>query len=88
MRATCPAHLILLNLICLILRDLADRNSCLSYGPDSPTTAPYTHNATPDVLDIVVVKNFVLPVWHSFGDISEYKDETGSFTVASLLPVR
>jgi hypothetical protein len=44
------------------LRDYADRNSCLIYGPDSPTTAPYTHNATPDVLDIVVVKVFVLPV--------------------------
>jgi hypothetical protein len=25
---------------------------------------------------------------HSFGDISDYKDETGSFMVASLLPVR
>jgi exonuclease III len=23
-------------------RDYADRNSCLIYGPDSPTTAPYT----------------------------------------------
>jgi hypothetical protein len=37
-----------------LLHDYADRNSCLIYGPDSPTTAPYTHNATPDVLDIVV----------------------------------
>jgi hypothetical protein len=45
----------------LLLRDYADRNSCLIYGPDSPTTAPYTHNATPDVPDIVV-KDFVLPV--------------------------
>jgi hypothetical protein len=45
-----------------LLRDYADRNSCLIYGPDSPTTAPYTHNATPDVLDITVVKDFVLPV--------------------------
>jgi hypothetical protein len=45
-----------------LLRDYANRNSCLIYGPDSPTTAPYTHNATPDVLDIVVVKDFVLPV--------------------------
>jgi hypothetical protein len=35
----------------------------LIYGPDSPTTAPYTHFATPDVLDIVVVKDFVLPVY-------------------------
>jgi hypothetical protein len=46
-----------------LLRDYADRNSCLIYGPDSPTTAPYTQNATPDVLDIVVVKDFVLPVY-------------------------
>jgi hypothetical protein len=42
-----------------LLRDYPDRNSCLIYGPDSPTTAPYTHNATPDILDIVVVKDFV-----------------------------
>jgi hypothetical protein len=45
-----------------ILRDYADRNSCLIYVPDSPTTAPYTHNSTPDVLGIVVVKDLVLPV--------------------------
>jgi hypothetical protein len=45
-----------------LLRAYAGRNSCLMYGPDCPTTAPYTHNATPDVLDIVVVKGFVLPV--------------------------
>jgi hypothetical protein len=45
-----------------LLRDHAYRNSCFIYGPDSPTTAPYTHNATPDVLDLVVVKDFVLPV--------------------------
>jgi hypothetical protein len=44
------------------LRDYANRNSCLIYGPDSPNTDPYTHNATPDVLDIVAVKDFVLPV--------------------------
>jgi hypothetical protein len=47
---------------CSLLRDYADRNSCLIHGPDSPTTAPYTHNATPDILDIDVVKDFVLPV--------------------------
>jgi hypothetical protein len=46
----------------LLLRDYADRYSCLIYGPDYPTTARYTHNATIDVLDIVVVKDFVLPV--------------------------
>jgi endonuclease/exonuclease/phosphatase (EEP) superfamily protein YafD len=45
-----------------LLPDYVDRNSCLIYGPDTTTTAPYTHDATPDVLDIVVVKNFVLPV--------------------------
>jgi hypothetical protein len=45
-----------------LLRDYANINSCLIYGLDSPTTAPYTHNATPDVLDIVVVKDFVQPV--------------------------
>jgi hypothetical protein len=44
------------------LLNYADRNSCLIYGPDSPTTALSTQNATPDVLDIVVVKDFVLPV--------------------------
>jgi hypothetical protein len=44
------------------LRDYAIRNTCLTYGPDSQNTAPYTHNATTDVLDIVVVKDFVLPV--------------------------
>jgi hypothetical protein len=46
-----------------LLRDYADRISCLIYGQDSPTTAPYTHNATPDVLGIAVVKDFVLPVY-------------------------
>jgi hypothetical protein len=35
----------------------------LIYGPDSPTRVPYTHNATPDVLDIVIVKEFVLPMY-------------------------
>jgi hypothetical protein len=45
-----------------LLRDYADRNSCLIYGPESPTTAHYTHNATPDVFDIVVVKDFVLQI--------------------------
>jgi hypothetical protein len=46
-----------------ILRDYAHRNSCLIHGPDSPTTAVYTHNATPDFLDIVVVKDFVLSLY-------------------------
>jgi hypothetical protein len=34
----------------------------LVFGPDSPTTNPYNSNATPDVLDIVVVKDIVLQV--------------------------
>jgi hypothetical protein len=46
-----------------ILRDYAIRNTCLIYRPESPTTAPYTHNATLHGLDIVVVKNIVLPVY-------------------------
>jgi hypothetical protein len=45
-----------------LLCDYANRNACLIYGPDSPTTVPYQQNANPDVLDIVVVKDFVLPV--------------------------
>jgi hypothetical protein len=48
---------------CSLLRDYALRNTCLIYRPNSPITAPYIHNATPDVLDIVVVKDFVLPVY-------------------------
>jgi hypothetical protein len=46
-----------------LLRDYANRNTCSIHRPDSPTTAPYTHNATPDVLNIVVAKDFVLPVY-------------------------
>jgi endonuclease/exonuclease/phosphatase family metal-dependent hydrolase len=45
-----------------LLRDYANRNCCLIYGPHSPTTVPNTHNATPDVLDIVIVKHFDQPV--------------------------
>jgi hypothetical protein len=45
-----------------LLHDYADRNSCLIHGPDSPIMAPYTHNATPDVLDTAFVKNFILLV--------------------------
>jgi hypothetical protein len=46
-----------------ILRNYAIRNTCLIYGPYTSTTAPYTHNVTPDVLGIVFVKDFVLPVY-------------------------
>jgi hypothetical protein len=33
------------------LRDYADENSCLIFGPDTPTTNPYNPSATPDILD-------------------------------------
>jgi hypothetical protein len=45
-----------------LLRDYADRYACPIYGPDSPTTVPYQQNTNP-VLDIVVVKDFVLPLY-------------------------
>jgi hypothetical protein len=40
-----------------LLRDYADGYSCLIFGPDSPTTNPYNHSATPDVLDIVITRD-------------------------------
>jgi len=39
-----------------LLRDYADENSCLIFGPDTPTTNPYNPSATPDVLDIMKTK--------------------------------
>jgi hypothetical protein len=45
-----------------LLRDYADRNACLIYGPDSLTTVPYELNTNPDGLDIVV-QDFVLSVY-------------------------
>jgi endonuclease/exonuclease/phosphatase family metal-dependent hydrolase len=39
------------------LRDYAEGNSCLIFGPNSPTTNPYNHSATPDVLDIVITRD-------------------------------
>jgi hypothetical protein len=46
-----------------LLRDYADWNACLIYGPDSPTTDPCQLNTNSDVLDIVVVEDFVLQVY-------------------------
>jgi hypothetical protein len=46
-----------------MLRDYADGNSCLICGPASPTTIPYNPLATPDVLDIVITKNRIFPVY-------------------------
>jgi hypothetical protein len=40
----------------------ANRNSCLICRPGCPTMAPSTHNANPDVLDIIIIRDFVLPV--------------------------
>jgi len=40
-----------------LLRDYGDENSCLIFGPDSPTTNPHNPLVTPDVLDIVITKN-------------------------------
>ena len=45
------------------LRDYADENSCLIFGPDSPTTNPYNPSATPDVLDIAITKNLSFPMF-------------------------
>jgi hypothetical protein len=45
-----------------LLRNYADRKSCLLYGPNSFTTIPYNLSAVPDVSDIVLTKNLVTPV--------------------------
>jgi endonuclease/exonuclease/phosphatase family metal-dependent hydrolase len=45
-----------------LLRDYADENSCLIFGPDSPTTIPYNPSATPDVLDIVITRQLASSV--------------------------
>jgi hypothetical protein len=39
-----------------LLRDYSDGNSCLIFGPDTPTTNPYNPSSTPDVSDIAVTK--------------------------------
>ena len=46
-----------------LLRDYADKNSCLIHGPSTPTTVPYYSSATPDVLDIAITKDLVFPVY-------------------------
>ena len=45
-----------------LLRDYADRHSCLKHGPDSPTTVPYNPSATPDGLGIAEAINLPTPV--------------------------
>jgi hypothetical protein len=46
-----------------LLRDYADENSCLIFGPGAPTTNPYNPSATLDVLDIAVTKELPFPVY-------------------------
>jgi len=46
-----------------LLSEYADGNSCLIFGPDSPTTNPYNPLITPDVLDIVKTKNLSFLVY-------------------------
>ena len=46
-----------------LLRDYADENSCLIFGPDTPTTNKYNPSATPDVLDIAVTKDIPFPLY-------------------------
>jgi hypothetical protein len=46
-----------------LLRDYADGNSCLIFGPDTPTTKPYNPSVTPDILDIVLIQNLSFPVY-------------------------
>ena len=45
-----------------LLRDYTDENSCLIFGPDTPTTNPYNSSATPDIMDIAVKKDLPFPV--------------------------
>ena len=46
-----------------LIRDYGDENSCLIFGPDTPTTNPYNPSATPDVLHIAIVKDLPFPVY-------------------------
>ena len=50
-------------LITKIGRPYAEKKSCQLYEPDVPSTVPYNHFATPDVLDIAVAKDLVFPVY-------------------------
>ena len=45
-----------------LLQEYVSTNSCIVYGPTTHITAPFNSSNLPDVLDIVVVKDFVLPV--------------------------
>jgi hypothetical protein len=45
------------------LRDYADKNSCLIYGLNTLTSILYNPSATPDVLDVIITKDLVTPVY-------------------------
>ena len=46
-----------------LLHGYAEENSCLIYGPSTPTTVPYSSSATRDVLDTIITKDLVTPVY-------------------------
>ena len=46
-----------------LLRDYAHENSCLIFGPDTPTTNPYNPSATTNVLHIAVTKDVPFQVY-------------------------
>jgi len=46
-----------------LLRAYADENSCLIFGPDSPTTYPYNPSVTPDFLDIAITKHLQIAMY-------------------------
>jgi hypothetical protein len=46
-----------------LLRDYADENCYLIFGPNSPTNNPYKPSVTPDVRDIVMTKKLSFPAY-------------------------
>jgi hypothetical protein len=46
-----------------LLRDYEDENSCLIFGPDTPTTNPYNLSVTPDNFDIAMTKDLPFQVY-------------------------
>jgi len=46
-----------------LLRDFADDNSSLIFGPETPTNNPFNRSATPDFLNIVIAKEHPFPVY-------------------------
>jgi len=48
-----------------LLRNYADENSCLIFGPHTPTTKTLKSSAPPEVLDIMMGKDLQIPVYLS-----------------------